>query len=104
MKKLLLLALIVIIGCAANSPEPIIYFMGISEEEFKAKNDGLELFEQNEDGIVYLRKECSECNPQYYVFMYGNLEAVSSFHMPLDKIKFDIIPPSKASVDSTDTN
>ena len=100
MKKLLFIALIVIIGCAANSPEPTIYFMGISEEEFKAKNDGLELFEQNKDGIVYMRKECSECNPQYYTFMYGKLEAVTPFHGGLDKMKFDITPPS----DSTDTN
>ena len=105
MKKLLFIALIVIIGCAANSPEPTIYFMGISEEEFKAKNDGLELFEQNKDGIVYMRKECSECNLQYYTFMYGKLEAVTPFHGGLDKMKFDITPPSKdAHPDSTETN
>ena len=80
--------------------KPTVYYMGISEEEFKGKNDGLELFDQNKDGIVYMRKECSECNPKYYTFMYGKLEAVTPFHGGLDKMKFDITPPS----DSTDTN
>ena len=80
--------------------KPTVYYMGISEEEFKGKNDGLELFDQNKDGIVYIRKECSECNPKYYTFMYGKLEAVTTFHGGLDKMKFDITPPS----DSTDTN
>ena len=72
----------------------------MNEEEFKGKNDGLELFDQNKKGIVYMRKECSECNPKYYTFMYGKLEAVTPFHGGLDKMKFDITPPS----DSTDTN
>ena len=80
--------------------KPTVYYMGISEEDFKGKNDGLELFDQNKDGIVYMRKECSECNPKYYTFMYGKLEAVTPFHGGLDKMKFDITPPS----DSTDTN
>jgi len=31
----------------------------MNEEEFKAKNNELEIFEQNKDGIVYIRKECS---------------------------------------------
>ena len=87
MKKLLIIALIIIIGCAA-SPEPTIYFMGISEEEFKAKNKGLKLVEQNENGIVYLRKECSECNPQYYTFIDGELKAVLPFRSGLDEIQF----------------
>ena len=99
MKKILTIMLF-FICCATNLPEPAVYFMGISEEEFKMKNDRLELFDQNEDGIVYLRKECAECNPQYYTFMYGKLEAVTPFHGGLDKMKFDITPPS----DSTDTN
>ena len=80
--------------------KPAVYYMGISKEEFKGKNDGLELFDQNKDGIVFMRKECSECNPKYYTFMYGKLEAVTPFHGGLDKMKFDITPPS----DSTDTN
>ena len=80
--------------------KPTEYYMGISEEEFKGKNDGLELFDQNQDGIVYMRKECSECNPKYFTFMYGKLEAVLPFHGGLDKIKFDLTPPS----DSTNTN
>ena len=107
MKKLILLSILLIVGCATksvSSSKPTEYSMGMGIEEFKEKNKGLELVEQKENDIVYLRKECSECNPQYYVFMYGNLEAVSSFHMKLDKIKFDITPPSKTSVDSTDTN
>jgi hypothetical protein len=70
-----------------------------------AKNDGLELFEQNEDGIVYHRKECSECHPQYYTFMYGKLEAVTPFHGGLDKMKFDIrLPTETSTIDSTDSN
>ena len=106
MKKLLLFTLL-IVSCAikpVSSSKPTIYFNGMSEESFKTKNDELEIVEQNKDGIVYLRKECDECNPQYYVFVYGKLEAVSSFHMKLDRIKFDITPPSDTSVDSTDTN
>ena len=98
MKKLLIIALL-FVGCGTKpviSPKPTVYFDGMSEEIFNEKNDGLEVVEQTKDGIVYLRKECSECNPQYYVFMYGKLEAVSSFHMKLDKIKFDITPPSFA--------
>ena len=80
--------------------KPTEYTMKMNEEEFKGKNDGLELFDQNKDGIVYMRKECSECNPKYYTFMYGKLEAVTPFHGGLDKMKFDITPPS----DSTNTN
>ena len=80
--------------------KPTEYTMKMNEEEFKGKNDGLELFDQNKDGIVYMRKECSECNPKYYTFMYGKLEAVTPFHGGLDKTKFDITPPSG----STDTN
>ena len=103
-----LIILLLIVGCATKpviSPKPTVYFDGMSEEIFKEKNDALEVVEQTKDGIVYLRKECSECNPQYYVFMYGNLEAVSSFHMNLDKINFDITPPSEvAPSDTTDTN
>ena len=92
MKKILTIILF-FICCATNLPEPAVYFMGISEEEFKMKNDRLELFDQNEDGIVYLRKECAECNPQYYTFMYGKLEAVTPFHAGLDKMQFDLKPP-----------
>ena len=85
--------------------KPTVYYMGISEEEFKGKNDGLELFDQNKDGIVYMRKECSECNPKYYTFMYGKLEAVTPFHGGLDKMQFDITPPSEVTPsDSTETN
>ena len=80
--------------------KPTVYHMGISEKEFNGMNDGLEVFDQNKDCIVYMRKECSECNPKYYTFMYGKLEAVTPFHGGLDKMKFDITPPS----DSTDTN
>ena len=92
MKKILAIMLF-FICCATNLPEPAVYFMGISEEEFKMKNNRLELFDQNEDGIVYLRKECAECNPQYYTFMYGKLEAVTPFHAGLDKMQFDLKPP-----------
>ena len=80
--------------------KPTVYHMGISEKEFNGMNDGLEVFDQNKDGIVYMRKECSECNPKYFTFMYGKLEAVLPFHGGLDKMKFDITPPS----DSTNTN
>ena len=103
MKKLILLSIILIVGCATKPVEnrkSTEYTMKMSEEEFKGKNDGLELFDQNKDGIVYMRKECSECNPKYYTFMYGKLEAVTTFHGGLDKMKFDITPPS----DSTNTN
>ena len=95
-------------GCATksvSSSKPTVYSMGMSLERFKGKNDGLELFDQNKDGIVYMRKECSECNPKYFTFIHGKLEAVLPFHGGLDKMKFDITPPSKdAHTDSTETN
>ena len=88
-----------------NVTKPTVYLMGMSEEEFKKKNDALKLFDENEDGIVYTRKECSDCNQQYYTFMYGKLEAVTPFHGGLNKMKFDITPPAKdAPPDSTETN
>ena len=108
MKKLILLSVLLIVGCATKpviSPKPTVYFDGMSEEIFKEKNDALEVVEQTKDGIVYLRKECSECHPQYYTFMYGKLEAVTPFHGGLDKMKFDLIPPTETSTtDSTDAN
>ena len=62
--------------------------MGMSVEEFKKMNKGLKLVEQNENGIVYLRKECSECNPQYYTFIDGELKAILPFYSRLDEIQF----------------
>ena len=104
--KLLLIGLL-IVGCATKPVEnrkPTEYTMKMNEDEFKEMNNEIEIFEQNQDGIVYTRKECSECNPKYYTFMYGKLAAITPFHGGLDKIKFDLTPPSKTSVDSTDTN
>ena len=85
--------------------KPTVYHMGISEKEFNGMNDGLEVFDQNKDGIVYMRKECSECNPKYYTFMYGKLEAVSFFPISPNPINFGF-PPSTENTpkDSTDTN
>ena len=65
-----------------------VHFEGMSEEEFKSKNDGLEIFDNNNDGIVYMRKGCVGCNPQYFTFIHGKLEAVTPFHAGLDKMKF----------------
>ncbi len=90
MKKLLphLLIALLIVGCAINSQKDTIYFMGMSVEEFKAKNKGLKLVEQDENGSVYFRKECSECNPHYYTFIDGELKAVLPFYSGLDEIQF----------------
>ncbi|MDP7028536.1 MAG: hypothetical protein QF380_09075 [Candidatus Marinimicrobia bacterium] len=101
MKKLLILALL-IVGCATipvENRESIEYTMKMSEDEFKAKNNGLEIYEQNKDGIVY------KCNSQYYTFMYGKLEAVSFFPISPNPINFGF-PPSTENTqkDSTDTN
>ena len=97
--------MIFVICCATNIPKPTVYFMGINEEEFMEKNDGLELFEKNEVSVVYFRRECSECNPQYYTFMYGKLEAVSPFPISPNPMSFGF-PPSTENTpkDSTDTN
>ena len=96
------------IGCATktvSSSKPTVYSLDMSENEFKAKNDELEIIEQNKDGIVYKRKECSECNSQYYTFIYGKLEAVGSFPISPNPMNFGFSPsiedPQK---DSTDTN
>ena len=87
MKKLLLI-LLLIVGCAINSQKATIYAMGMSVEEFKKKNNGLKLVEKNENGIVYLRKECSECNPHYYTFIDGQLKAILPIYSRLDEIQF----------------
>ena len=108
MNKLILLSIILIVGCATktvSTSKPTVYSMDMSENEFKAKNDELEIIEQNKDGIVYKRKECSECNSQYYTFIYGKLEAVTSFPISPNPMNFGF-PPSTEDTqkDSTDTN
>ena len=90
MKKLILIILL-IIGCATKpviSPKPTEYFDGMSEEIFKEKNDALEVVEKTKDGIVYLRKECPVCNPQYYIFIDGELKASLPFWGGFDEIQF----------------
>ena len=107
MKKLLLIILL-IVGCATKSVEnrkPVEYTMKMSEDEFKTKNNELEIFEQNQYGIVYIRKECSECNAQYYTFIYGKLEAVTPFPVNTNPMNFGYPSPTEdAPVDSTNTN
>ena len=107
MKKLLLIVLL-IVGCATKPVEnrkSTEYTMKMSEDEFKAKNNGLAIYEQNRDGIVYKRKDCSECNSQYYTFIYGKLEAVTSFPINTNPMNFGYPPPTEhAPLDSTDTN
>ena len=106
MKKLLLLLLIV--GCATipvSNTKPTEYTMKMNEDEFKTKNNELEIYEQNRDGIVYIRKECSECNAKYYTFIYGKLEAVTSFPISPNPINFGFsISTEDTQKDSTDTN
>ena len=108
MKKLLLLSIILIVGCATktvNSSKPTVYSMDMSENEFKAKNDELEIIEENKDGIVYERKECPECNSKYYTFIYGKLEAVTPFPTALNRMNFGFPSPTEETpIDSTDTN
>ena len=108
MKKLLLLSIFLIIGCATKRVEnrtSIEYTMKMSEDEFKTKNNELEIYEQNRDGIVYIRKECSECNPKYYTFIYGKLEAVTPFPTALNRMNFGFPSPTEETpIDSTDTN
>ena len=105
--KLLLIALL-IVGCATKPVEnrkPTEYTMKMNEDEFKAKNNELEIFEQNKDGIVYIRKECFECNAEYYTFIYGKLEAVTSFPVNTNPMNFGYpTPMENTPVDSTDTD
>ena len=107
MKKLILFVLL-IVGCATkpiSSSKPTVYSMDMSENEYKAKNDELEIIEQNENGIVYKRKECAECNSKYYTFIYGKLEAVTSFPISPNPMNFRFSPsPENTQKDSTDTN
>ena len=105
MKKLILFVLL-IVGCATkpvSSSNPTVYSINMSENEFKAKNDELEIIEQNKDGIVYKRKECSECNSKYYTFIYGKLEAVSSFPISPNPMKFGF-PSSTEDTQKDSTN
>ena len=91
MKKILLLSILFIVGCAAkavSSSKPTEYSIGMGVEEFKEKNEGLKLVEQKENDIVYLRKECSECNPKYYIFIDGELKASLPFWSGFDAIQF----------------
>ena len=90
MKKLLIIILL-IVGCATksvSSSKSTEYSMGMGIEEFKEKNEGLELVEQKENDIVYLRKECPECNQQYYIFIDGELKASFTFWGGFDEIQF----------------
>jgi len=107
MKKLLLIVLL-IVGCATipvENRKSTEYTMKMSEDEFKIKNNELEIYEQNRDGIVYIRKECSECNAQYYTFIYGKLEAVTPFPVNTNPMNFGYPPPTEdAPVDSTDND
>ncbi len=107
MKKLLILALL-FVGCATKQVEnrtSTEYTMKMSEDEFKTKNNELEIYEQNRDGIVYIRKECSECNAQYYTFIYGKLEAVTPFPVNTNPMNFGYPSPTEdAPVDSSETN
>jgi len=108
MKKLILLTLLFIVGCATKQVEnrtSIEYTMKMSEDDFKTKNSELEIYEQNKDGIVYIRKECSDCNAQYYTFIYGKLEAVTPFPVNTNPMNFGYPPPTEdAPIDSTDNN
>ncbi len=102
MKKLLILSILLIVGCATKRVEnrtSIEYTMKMSEDEFKTKNNELEIYEQNKEGIVY------KYNSQYYTFMYGKLEAVSPFPISPNPMSFGF-PPSTENTpkDSTDTN
>ena len=97
-----LIILLLIVGCATKRVEnrtSIEYTMKMSEDEFKTKNIELEIYEQNKEGIVY------KYNAQYYTFMYGKLEAVSSFPISPNPMSFGF-PPSTENTpkDSTDTN
>ena len=103
-----LIILLLIVGCATKPVEnrkSTEYTMKMSEDEFKTKNNELEIYEQNRDGIVYIRKECSECNAQYYTFIYGKLEAVTSFPINTNPMNFGYPPPTGNILkDSTTTN
>ena len=108
MKKLILLSILLVVGCATKQVEnrtSIEYTMKMSEDEFKTKNNELEIYEQNRDGIVYIRKECSECNAQYYTFIYDKLEAVTPFPVDTNPMNFGYPPPMEDTpADSTETN
>ena len=51
-------------------------------------NKGLELVEQKKNDILYLRTEYPECNPQYYIFIDGELKASLPFWGGFDAIQF----------------
>ena len=108
MKKLILLSVILFVGCATipvENRKSTEYTLKMNEDEFKAKNNELEIYEQNKDGIVYIRKECSECNAKYYTFIYGKLEAVTSFPINTNPMNFGYPPPMEDTpADSTETN
>ena len=108
MKQLILFVLL-IVGCATkpvSSSNPTVYSINMSENEFKAKNDELEIIQQNKDGIVYKRRVCAECNSKYYTFIYGRLEAVTSFPISPNPMNFGFSPSTENTEkdSSTDTN
>ena len=67
---------------------PTEFTHGMDVEEFKRKNENLLIVENTSNGIIYSRKDCTECNLKYYVFINKKLQAVSSIHFPLEKVKF----------------
>ena len=95
-------------GCATKSVEnrkPIEYTMKMNVNEFKIINNELEIFEQNKDVIIYIRKECSECNVKYYTFIYGKLEAVTPFPVDTNPANFGYPDPIEdTQIDSKSTN
>ena len=102
MKQVILLSIFLIVGCATKRVEnrtSTEYTMKMSEDEFKTKNNELEIYEQNKEGIVY------KCNAQYYTFMYGKLEAVTPFPVNTNPMNFGY-PPHMGNTlaDSTDTD
>ena len=66
--------LLLIVGCATKRVEnrtSIEYTMKMSEDEFKTKNNELEIYEQNKEGIVYKQSINQSCEAKRTLIQYN---------------------------------
>ena len=85
MKKIILLSILLIVGCATksvSSSKPTEYSMGMGIEEFKEKNKGLELVEQKE--FVLSQYDIWSVDEKY---KNGNIKAISYYQKYTQKIE-----------------
>ena len=83
MKKLILLSILLIVGCAPTKPPLATFYIGMSEEEFLAKNEHIRIIKSSLIPAYEIYTECDSCkkigNFDYsYGFKHDTL--ISAWH------------------------